>query len=256
MRKIYFTCSFDDGDVADLRLAELLLKYNLKGTFYIPKTCNLVSKSLSEPQIHHLSNVVEVGGHTMSHRVLTHITYEKCRSEIFNCKAWLEDTTGKPVHTFCPPTGRFNNRHISLQKEAGFTSMRTVEMLRYSLKINEAKEFIVLPTTIQVYNHAQSSYLKNSLKRFQINSCIEVFKRYHSEWQVMGAKFIDQINQGLGNKGTDYYFHLWGHSWEIEKYSLWHSLEIFFKNINAMPNMIFCTNSELAEIIRLHGHGK
>jgi peptidoglycan-N-acetylglucosamine deacetylase len=198
--KFYFTCSFDDGDVADFRVAELLLKYNLKGTFYIPQTCHLVSESLSDQHIRQLSNLVEIGGHTMSHQVLTNITYEKCRSEIFNCKTWLENTTGKPVYTFCPPTGRFNKRHISFQKEAGFTSMRTVEMLRYSLRTNKANEFVILPTTIQIYNHSPLSYLKNSLKRFKLDSGLELFKRYNSDWQVMGKNFIAHVNEGLLNK--------------------------------------------------------
>lgn len=251
MGKIYFTCSFDDGDVADLRLAELLVKYNLKGTLYIPQTCNLVFKSLSEQQIRELSSFVEIGGHTISHEVLTNISYEKSRSEIFNCKSWLENTIGKPIYTFCPPTGRFTRKHISFQKEAGFTSMRTVEMLCYSLQTNKANEFVTLPTTIQVYNHSKLNYLRNSLKRFKLSSSIGLFRRYHPEWQSMSENYIDHINESLLDKTTDYFFHLWGHSWEIELYSLWSSLENFFKNISAMGNMIFCSNSELAEAIRL-----
>jgi hypothetical protein len=254
--KIYFTCSFDDGDVADLKLAELLLKYNLKGTFYIPQNCDLVSKSLSERQIRQLSNIVEIGGHTMTHQVLTHISYERCRWEIFNCKCWLENTTGKPVYTFCPPTGRFNKQHISFQKEAGYTSMRTVEMLRYSLTTSNSNEFVILPTTIQVYNHSQLNYFKNSLKRFKLGGSIELFKSYHPEWQVMSKNFLNRINKNLFNGNTDYYFHLWGHSWEIEKYSLWNSLEIFLKDISEAKNMIFCTNSELADNIRLRRNEK
>ncbi len=36
MNKVYFTTSWDDGSIYDMRLAELLLKYGLKATFYIP----------------------------------------------------------------------------------------------------------------------------------------------------------------------------------------------------------------------------
>lgn len=250
MRKIYFTCSFDDGDVADLRLAALLTKYNLKGTFYVPQTCDLVSKSLTAEQIRQLSTRAEIGGHTMCHKILTQISIERARTEIFDCKNWLEDIIGKPVYTFCPPTGRFSKQHILFQKEAGFTSMRTVEMLSYSQRKNETNKFIVLNTTMQVYNHKQLDYLKNSLKRLHLSRSIELFKMYHSKWQVMSSNYITHINESLFDANKDYYFHLWGHSWEIEKYSLWESLEIFFMNISAMRNVISCTNSEFAEIIR------
>ena len=33
---IYFTSSWDDGSVYDIKLSELLLKYNQKATFFIP----------------------------------------------------------------------------------------------------------------------------------------------------------------------------------------------------------------------------
>lgn len=253
---MYFTCSFDDGDVADLKLAELLSKYNLKGTFYIPQTCDLVSKSLSAQQIRQLSNLVEIGGHTMSHQILTRVTYERSRTEIIDCKNWLENTTGKTVYTFCPPTGRFSERHVSFQKEAGFTSMRTVEMLCYSVQSKKLDEFVVLPTTIQVYNHARPSYLKNILKRGKLDRSIELFKMYRPEWQEMAKNYIAHINESFLNKNINCYFHLWGHSWEIEKYSLWNSLEMFFKEIRRMENLVPCTNSELAEIIRKGEHGK
>ena len=115
MGNIYFTCSFDDGHITDMRLAELLGKYNLKGTFYMQKACNIFSSSLTESQIRELSGSIEVGGHTMSHQVLTHISYDKAQLEISNCKKWLEDVTGKAVSSFCPPVGRFNRHHITVQ---------------------------------------------------------------------------------------------------------------------------------------------
>src|SRR5262245_45014174 len=127
--KIYFTCSFDDGHVADLRLAELLARFNVKATFYIPRSCEWCSASLTENEIRTLAGLIEIGGHTMTHPILTKVSYKQARAEIFDCKHWLEDVTGKVIRSFCPPVGRFNKEHVSLQREAGFTSMRTVEML-------------------------------------------------------------------------------------------------------------------------------
>jgi hypothetical protein len=34
----YITTSWDDGHPSDLRVAELLIKHGLRGTFYVPMT--------------------------------------------------------------------------------------------------------------------------------------------------------------------------------------------------------------------------
>lgn len=251
MRKIYFTCSFDDGDVADLRLADLLNKYDLKATLYVPQSCELVSKSLNEQQIRSLSDIVEIGGHTMSHQVLTEATYQHARDEIVNCKNWLEDVIGKEVQSFCPPTGRFKKNHISVQREAGFRAMRTVEMLAYSIKeIKKIDDIVVLPTTCQVYNHKKIAYQRNRFKRFKFGYDPVFKKVYNSDWEVMSRNYITCLDEiSKPGKGS-YYFHLWGHSWEIESYSLWEGLERIFQRLKKIEGLITCDNAELAEIVR------
>lgn len=248
MRKLYFTCSFDDGDIADLRLAELLIKYNVKGTFYIPQTCNLVSKSLSEFQIQKLSEKFEIGGHTMTHQILTNISIKKAKDEIGNCKKWLQDVTGKEIKSFCPPTGRYKRDHIEIQRDCGFKTQRTVEMLSYSFKASEnIQNFISLPTTIQIFNHNSVSYLKNLLKRFNFTHFYAFEKNYSSQWEQMSQNYFNYINSEESRENL--FFHLWGHSWEIEKYSQWNKLEDFLKFISSFQDIRFCSNSELSEVI-------
>lgn len=252
MKKIYFTCSFDDGDVADLRLAQLLKKYNLKGTFYIPKTCDLVYKSLSENQIKELATLSEIGGHTISHQVLTRISPVQARCEIFDCKLWLENVVGQPILSFCPPTGRFNNSHIAVQKEVGFKAMRTVEMLSYSInRIKVLGDFVILPTTTQVYNHSGTAYLKNRVKRLRPVNYLSFKKLFNSNWETMSENYLAFLNRISEQEPGEYYFHLWGHSWEIEKYSLWNSLENFLAKVSQVKSMVFCNNSDLAQIVRV-----
>jgi peptidoglycan/xylan/chitin deacetylase (PgdA/CDA1 family) len=249
--KIYFTCSFDDGDVLDLRLANLLNKYGIKGTFYIPKSCDLVSKSLSENEIKELSQLVEIGGHTLSHCVLTHIKDSEAYSEIFNCKVWLENIIGEPVFSFCPPTGRFYNQHVSFQKKAGFQVMRTVQMLSHSLeKVRKEGGFVTLPTTIQVYNHDRIDLIKNNLKRFEFGNFSSLRKLFDKSWEKMSRNYITYLARVSNNTIDDCYFHLWGHSWEIEKYSLWGDLEKFLKSLGEMDEIIYSNNSELAVIAK------
>lgn len=249
--KIYLTCSFDDGHVADLRLAELLEKCNVKATLYIPRSCDLFSESLAEQEIRALAELIEIGGHTMSHPILTRISYKQAYSEIFDCKRWLEDVTGKAVYAFCPPTGRYSKEHIALQREAGFTSMRTVEMLSHSLHtIRKIRDFVILPTTCQVYNHSNMSYLKNNVKRMKFVNCLSVWKLFDPDWEAMSRNYINYLHTISMTQKDDCYFHLWGHSWEISRYSLWSSLERFLNSLCHINGIVFLNNSRLAELVR------
>jgi len=70
-KKIIVTTSWDDGNVLDVRLAALLDKYGVKGTFYIaPNKQN----RLSNDEIIAISNKHEIGAHTMDHPLLTEIS--------------------------------------------------------------------------------------------------------------------------------------------------------------------------------------
>ena len=45
MKKIVVTTSWDDGHILDLKLSNLLTKYNIKGTFYLsPKDREIKEK--------------------------------------------------------------------------------------------------------------------------------------------------------------------------------------------------------------------
>ncbi len=64
-----FTTSWDDGTIHDLRLAELLTKYNLPATFYIAQKHEY--GFLQEKYIAELGQHFEIGAHTLNHVVLS-----------------------------------------------------------------------------------------------------------------------------------------------------------------------------------------
>jgi peptidoglycan/xylan/chitin deacetylase (PgdA/CDA1 family) len=72
---------------------------------------------------------IEIGGHTISHPILTSLEDESARYEIAVCKEQLEAITGKPVRLFAYPNGKagldFDERHVQMAKEAGFTAAFT-----------------------------------------------------------------------------------------------------------------------------------
>jgi hypothetical protein len=124
-------------------------------------------------------------------------------------------------------------------------------MLSYSLqKVKKANDFVVFPTTSQIYNHTRVAYLKNHIKRLNFSTYPAFRKLFDINWEVMSKNYITYLNEISESENVEYYFHLWGHSWEIEKYSLWKGLEQIFKNLSELDDIIVCNNSELAEIVR------
>src|ERR1700735_3499371 len=109
-RSTYITTSWDDGHPLDLRVAELLAKYGLSGTFYVPKTAE--TGTMTTSQVAELSRAFEIGAHTVHHVELTCTSGHQVWQELVDSKAWVEDCTGKPCPMFCPPKGMFSSRHL------------------------------------------------------------------------------------------------------------------------------------------------
>lgn len=72
---------------------------------------------------------IEIGGHTISHPILTRLDDDASRHEIAGGKEQLEAITGKPVRLFAYPNGKvgmdFNERHAQMAKDAGFIAAFT-----------------------------------------------------------------------------------------------------------------------------------
>jgi len=109
MTERYVTVSVDDGHPTDFRTAELLHRYGLKATFYIPAE-NPERKVIDASHIRELATHFEIGGHTFHHVSLKAIADERVRAEVYEGKAWLEDVLGKKTVSFCYPRGKFNSR--------------------------------------------------------------------------------------------------------------------------------------------------
>ncbi|MDO8728494.1 MAG: polysaccharide deacetylase family protein [bacterium] len=72
---------------------------------------------------------VEIGGHTVSHPILTSLTNDESKYEITQCKVELEKLIGKPVTLFAYPNGKkdvdFDERHAKMVSEAGYVAAFT-----------------------------------------------------------------------------------------------------------------------------------
>lgn len=85
---------------------------------------------LTREMLHALDrHQVEIGGHTVSHPILTRVDDATAREEIVNNKRQLEAAIGKPVRLFAYPNGKrgvdFNATHTQMVRDAGYAAAFT-----------------------------------------------------------------------------------------------------------------------------------
>lgn len=244
------TTSWDDGHPQDMRLADLLSRHQLRGTFYIPRQWSL--PVMTDAQVRELATRHEVGGHTINHVMLTSVCDTQAQREIVDGRNWLADVTGQTITMFCPPCGKFKAHHRRMIAEAGYIGLRTVEC--WSIDGWRMIDGIMeMPTTCQAFSHSMCSHLTNLLKRRNGTGLGLWLRTYRWDWVAQLQRAARQTIQSGG------VFHLWGHSWEIDQFNLWEGLDRLFATLaelshsaNAMTNGQVCREAALRRLRRRH----
>ncbi|MBB4370461.1 hypothetical protein GGD63_003256 [Bradyrhizobium sp. cir1] len=240
-RATYITTSWDDGHPLDLRIAALLSKHGLTGTFYVPMTAE--NGTMTAAQIRDLRSAFEIGAHTIHHAVLTKLTKERAWQEIMGSKCWLEDVTGRRCSMFCPPTGAFSHSHVEMIQRAGFVGLRTVELGSLDLP-RQRSGLALMPTTVQAYPHGLPAFARNAIKRMAFaNLWRALFNGRSKDWSQLARVLLDKAIDGGGA------FHLWGHSWELHDSSQWRRLDDVLRFMHdALGDALSVTNAQLARL--------
>ena len=232
------TTSWDDGDYIDLRLAELLLSRGIRGTFYIPINCR--ERPLSHFELKVLaSKGFEIGAHGYSHKRLWGLEPQELVEEVRPCKRILEDILGKEVEMFCYPRGRYDVNVVRALEDAGYRGARTVRMLATRPTFNPFE----MPTTLQVFPHAPFTYLKNVTRARSLESLQSYVVQLPrlGNWVELGKRLFDGV---MENGGV---WHLYGHSWEIERLGLWSGLRELLDYVCQRDQVRYVRNCELLE---------
>ncbi len=230
--------SWDDGHPLDLRLGDMLSKHGLAGTFFVPMSNQENKPVMNGVQLRQLDSIHEIGSHTLSHQYLLDCDRVVAKHEINEGKRQLEVELGHAVHGFCYPGGRFNAEISQMVKTAGFTYARTIENLCLDL----GESCWQMPTTIQFYPHSPLTLAKNILHHWSLPKIPLILKRLKNDCFYTFAR---QMAETCAE--SDCVFHLWGHSWEIEKYDLWTELDQFLHYLSTLS-----TQSSTLEAISNH----
>ena len=191
-----FITSFDDGTRLDIRIAELLKKYNLPGVFYIVVDWIDTDGYLTWKEVKQLrADGFAIGSHSMSHpQDLKKLHDDQLHYEIQNSKDMIENVLGENITGFCYPRGRFNKRVKDYVAEAGYMQARVTG----KPGVTEIKDSLELPGTIHIYQ--RDEYGDKSILEF-------------------AKETIDRVIKEGG------YCNVFGHSKEIERDKNWEVLE-------------------------------
>ena len=237
--RLTVTTSWDDGHPSDIRLATLLQKHGVQGTFYVPTRNAERRPVLTGRQIAELAQHYEIGGHTRDHLPLTSLPGATAYLQILSNKMYLEDILGRSVAGFAYVRGANNRLTRNLVKRAGYRYARGIRSLTSHLALQP----FAMPVTAQFYPHQRLTYLKNyisggpSLPRTRLLYSAVSGQRLSSRCVALA--------EACARSGR--HFHLWGHSWELEDHNLWNELDDFFHRLSDLqPNYV--TNVALAPL--------
>jgi peptidoglycan/xylan/chitin deacetylase (PgdA/CDA1 family) len=234
----FITTSWDDGHPLDFRVADLLCRYGLPGTFYIPRRCD--HPTLPADGIRTLAESFEIGAHTLDHVDLTDAPDPVACQQIVDSKSWIEDTVGRPCHMFCPPKGHFLPHHLRWMAEAGYAGARTVELLSLDPP-RRVGQLRLMPTTLQAHPHGLPTYMRNIAKRRAArNLWLYLVHGHATDLLTLASNLLSHLRSHGG------VFHLWGHSWEVEAFGQWHRLDDILRLLRDVAREIPCvTNAQL-----------
>ena len=244
---LLLTTSWDDGHPLDLRVAELLARHGLPGTFFCPQHNGEGRSVLTGAQLRQLALAgFEIGSHTHDHVYADRVPAPLWQAQVQRGKAALEDQLGQAVAGFCYPGGVFGTVERTIVRQAGFDYARST----VNLCGDAGRDRFALPTTLQLYPHAPSVLWRNLLRH----------GRWRARWPQLRAclphratpdRVTALLEQLLQHGGV---LHLWGHAWEIEQLGAWVELDRLFALLAARVPAADRLNTA-ALVRRLHPSG-
>ena len=220
------TFSYDDGITQDIRLIELLSKYNLKCTFnlnsellgkkgiLIRENQRIAHYKVHPEDVKYVYDGHEIASHTLCHPLLPSLEEAEIIRQVEQDRLNLSELAGYEVVGMAYPCGGVNNDD------------RVAEIIKKNTGIKYSR------TITSVYNFDK----QDNLLRF--NPSV-----YHLEFDKMmelGEKFINL------NPDKPQIYYIWGHSYEMDyAVDYWEKLEDFFKLISNKDDIFYGTNKEV-----------
>lgn len=240
-QKSVVTTSWDDGDRADLRLAEVLQRHGVAATLYVPIEPFEGHPALSRAELRALAEAgFEIGAHGIAHEHMPSLSRPQTLAVVRECKNRLESTVGQAVRMFCYPGGHYTPMTMRCLADVGYHGARTTRMLATRSSFGRFE----MPTTVQAYPHSGFTYAKNTLKARRPVRLYHYAIGGRKGWVELGKRTFDRVLRSGG------VWHLYGHSWEVEANGLWDELEELMAYVSGRKEVLYLTNGDALALLQ------
>ena len=218
------TFSFDDGVTQDIRLIEILNKYNLKGTFNLNSSLlakdnfldrngrRVRHKKLFVDEVKNVYHGHEVAVHTLTHPNLTTLEENDIVYQVETDREVLSNIMGYEVIGMAYPCGGVNNDD------------RVAKIIKEKTGVKYAR------TITSTYNFDKQENL------YRFNPSI-----YYIEENF--EKVVDDFIALKTDKPQLLY--IWGHSYEMDaEYITWEKFERICEKLSNLDDVFYGTNKE------------
>lgn len=226
------TFSYDDGFRTDIRLAQTLDKYGLKGTFninngYISTDPEGKWMTAQDIQTHILDKGHEVANHGHEHwSVCSHRPIEAIR-DMLRCRLELEEKFGGFIRGMATPDNGLGHFDNGSDMESFKSLLRGLDLAYCRTGTFANSEFKV----------PQDWYFWAPTARHADPKIMEYIQQF---------KALSEAKQYISDTYPRLFF-LYGHSWEFKKYNNWELLEKICQELSGMEDTWYATNMEIYE---------
>lgn len=216
-KKNALTFSYDDNQIFDRRLVEILNKNHLKGTFHLNSGTmgcqNERDFFLEWNEIKELYRGHEVACHGYHHPFFNQLSKGVLVEEILKDKETLEQVMEYPIRGMSYPFGVYSDEICNVARMLGIEYSRTVESTG---NFNLPDDFLKWNPTC-----------------------------HHS------ANLTELAEQFLNppSYANLQLFYIWGHSFEFDRENSWDMMEAFCEKVGKKDSVWYATNIEIKEYI-------
>lgn len=224
-KKKAVTFSFDDGVIQDIRLIEILNKYNLKATFNINSSLLGMKNELvrNGKTVRHdkidpddLKSIYEgheIAAHTLTHPNLTTLDREEIIRQVECDRLALSELCGYEVVGMAYPCGGVNNDDRVAEIIKNNTGIKYARTITPTRSFNEQKNLFRFDPTVH--------YIDNEL-----DALID---------RLLSS---DTIEREL--------LYIWGHSYELDAgYISWERFDEVCRRLAGHPDVFYGTNKDV-----------
>ncbi len=220
------TFSYDDGVTQDIRLIEILNKYQLKGTFNLNsgrlgQTRDLIRNGVTVSQNKNRKEDLiriyaghEVAGHTVDHENLTKLSDREITKTVEADRLALSEIMGYEVVGMAYPGSGV------VYDERTARVIRETTGMKYA-RADDSTENFELPSDLFLFNPSERQH-----NRFD-----KLF--------AMAEEFIQLKPE------TPKLFCIWGHAYEFDIQDTWDTMDRFCKLISQHDDIFYGTNKEV-----------